>query len=91
MTYVEKSILLRNGPPWGFRLYEDFMEGLIVSKIRRRSPAEFAGLKEGDHVLAINGLDALDMSHARAVQIIDFASYTLEIIVARSVFITLNL
>ncbi|KAF5406057.1 hypothetical protein PHET_00407 [Paragonimus heterotremus] len=83
MTYVEKSLLLRNGPPWGFRLYEDFMEGLIVSKIRRRSPAEFAGLKEGDHVLAINGLDALDMSHARAVQIIDYASYTLEIIVAR--------
>nr|CAH8839071.1 unnamed protein product [Trichobilharzia regenti] len=51
--------------------------------IRRRSPAEAAGLREGDHVLAINGADALDMSHAQAVQIIDFASYTLEVIVGR--------
>ncbi|KAK4469600.1 hypothetical protein MN116_007136 [Schistosoma mekongi] len=83
MTYVEKRLVLRNGPPWGFRLYEDFMEGLIVAKIRRRSPSEQAGLREGDHVLAINGVDALDMSHAQAVQIIDFASYTLEIIVGR--------
>uniref|UniRef100_A0A094ZCR0 Uncharacterized protein n=1 Tax=Schistosoma haematobium TaxID=6185 RepID=A0A094ZCR0_SCHHA len=33
MTYVEKRLILRNGPPWGFRLYEDFMEGLIVAKI----------------------------------------------------------
>lgn len=74
---------MQNGPPWGFRLYEDFMEGLIVSKIRRQSPADYAGLREGDHVLAINGLDALDMSHARAVQIIDYASYNLEIIVGR--------
>ncbi|XP_018650515.1 hypothetical protein Smp_125480 [Schistosoma mansoni] len=83
MTYVEKRLILRNGPPWGFRLYEDFMEGLIVAKIRHRSPSEQAGLREGDHVLAINGVDALDMSHAQAVQIIDFASYTLEIIVGR--------
>ncbi|CAH8838846.1 unnamed protein product [Trichobilharzia szidati] len=83
MTYVEKRLILRNGPPWGFRLYEDFMEGLIVAKIRRRSPAEAAGLREGDHVLAINGADALDMSHAQAVQIIDLASYTLEVIVGR--------
>ncbi|GAA55948.1 synaptopodin 2-like protein [Clonorchis sinensis] len=81
MTYVERRLLLQNGPPWGFRLYEDFMEGLIVSKIRRQSPADHAGLREGDHVLAINGMDALDMSHARAVQIIDYASYSLEIIV----------
>ncbi|TGZ55288.1 hypothetical protein CRM22_010454 [Opisthorchis felineus] len=83
MTYVERRVLLQNGPPWGFRLYEDFMEGLIVSKIRRQSPADHAGLREGDHVLAINGMDALDMSHARAVQIIDYASYSLEIIVGR--------
>ncbi|KAG5449798.1 hypothetical protein CSKR_201046 [Clonorchis sinensis] len=83
MTYVERRLLLQNGPPWGFRLYEDFMEGLIVSKIRRQSPADHAGLREGDHVLAINGMDALDMSHARAVQIIDYASYSLEIIVGR--------
>ncbi|CAH8507775.1 unnamed protein product [Schistosoma haematobium] len=83
MTYVEKRLILRNGPPWGFRLYEDFMEGLIVAKIRHRSPSEQAGLREGDHVLAINGVDALDMSHEQAVQIIDFASYTLEIIVGR--------
>ncbi|CAH8506747.1 unnamed protein product [Heterobilharzia americana] len=83
MTYVEKRLVLRNGPPWGFRLCEDFMEGLIVAKIRRRSPSEAAGLREGDHVLAINGVDALDMSHAQAVQIIDYASYTLEVIVGR--------
>ncbi|KAA0193574.1 hypothetical protein FBUS_04720 [Fasciolopsis buskii] len=83
MTYVERNLHLRNGPPWGFRLTEDFMEGLIVSKIRRKSPAEVAGMAEGDHVLAINGFDALDMSHARAVQIIDSAAFTLEIVVGR--------
>ncbi|THD27039.1 hypothetical protein D915_002233 [Fasciola hepatica] len=83
MTYVERQLVLRNGPPWGFRLTEDFMEGLLVSKIRRKSPAEMAGLCEGDHVLAINGFDALDMSHARAVQIIDSAALTLDIIVGR--------
>ena len=55
----------------------------ILFQIRHRSPSEQAGLREGDHVLAINGVDALDMSHAQAVQIIDFASYTLEIIVGR--------
>ncbi|CAH8614434.1 unnamed protein product [Dicrocoelium dendriticum] len=83
MTYVERRFLLRNGPPWGFRLYEDFMEGLIVSKVRQRSPADLAGLREGDHVLAISGVDALDMSHEYAVQVIEQAVYTLEIIVGR--------
>ncbi|VDP66901.1 unnamed protein product [Echinostoma caproni] len=56
---------------------------LEIVQIRRRSPAEIYGLREGDHVLAINGFDALDMSHSRAVQIIDSAAYTLELIVGR--------
>lgn len=59
------------------------MEGLIVSKVRQRSPADLVGLCEGDHVLVINGMDALDMSHEKAVQVIDQAVYTLEIIVGR--------
>lgn len=46
-------------------------------------------MAEGDHVLAINGFDALDMSHARAVQIIDSAAFTLEIVVGRSVLSSL--
>ncbi|VEL40748.1 unnamed protein product [Protopolystoma xenopodis] len=42
-----------------------------------------AGLQQSDHVVAINGVPTMGMPHARAVQIIDYASYILTITVSR--------
>jgi hypothetical protein len=83
MPYVERVISLRNGPPWGFRLVENPSTGLNISRIRKNSPAEEGGLHEGDRVIAINGIPMQGLSHGRAVQIIDFAAFVLNITVGR--------
>ncbi|CAD5123730.1 DgyrCDS12047 [Dimorphilus gyrociliatus] len=54
--------------PWGFRLQGgyDFPNPLSVQRINSNSVAEQYGLKEGDVVLAINGLSTDNMTHEMA-------------------------
>ncbi|VDD81419.1 unnamed protein product [Mesocestoides corti] len=83
MQTVEHVIRMRQGPPWGFRLADTFNGGLIVSQIRRQSPAEMAGLRENDVVVAINNISTRGLNRTYAINIINNADYQLDLIVQR--------
>ncbi|BHF58308.1 hypothetical protein SprV_0100126000 [Sparganum proliferum] len=83
MQTVERVILLKNGPPWGFRLQEVYPEGLIVSQIRQMSPADNAGLRENDKIVAIENISTLGMERLQAVQIINNVDYQLHLLIQR--------
>ncbi|XP_020030021.1 synaptopodin 2-like protein isoform X1 [Castor canadensis] len=69
----EVLVTLSGGAPWGFRLHggAEQRKPLQVSKIRRRSQAGRAGLRERDQLLAINGVSCTSLSHASAMNLID--------------------
>uniref|UniRef100_A0A0X3PYM7 Synaptopodin 2-like protein n=1 Tax=Schistocephalus solidus TaxID=70667 RepID=A0A0X3PYM7_SCHSO len=83
MQAVEHVIVLLNGPPWGFRLQEVYPEGLVVSQIRQLSPADNAGLRENDKIVAIENISTLGMGRLQAVQIINNVNYQLHLIIQR--------
>ncbi|XP_036121820.1 synaptopodin 2-like protein isoform X1 [Molossus molossus] len=84
---AEKEVLvtLSGGAPWGFRLQggAEQRKPLQVSKIRRRSQAGRAGLRERDQLLAINGVSCISLSHASAMSLIDASGNQLVLTVRR--------
>ncbi|XP_016079484.1 PREDICTED: synaptopodin 2-like protein [Miniopterus natalensis] len=84
---AEKEVLvtLSGGAPWGFRLQggAEQRKPLQVSKIRRRSQAGRAGLRERDQLLAINGVSCTSLSHASAMSLIDASGNQLVLTVQR--------
>ncbi|XP_036293609.1 synaptopodin 2-like protein isoform X1 [Pipistrellus kuhlii] len=84
---AEKEVLvtLSGGAPWGFRLQggAEQRKPLQVSKIRRRSQAGRAGLRERDQLLAINGVSCASLSHASAMSLIDASGTQLVLTVQR--------
>ncbi|XP_070289097.1 synaptopodin 2-like protein isoform X1 [Myotis yumanensis] len=84
---AEKEVLvtLSGGAPWGFRLQggAEQRKPLQVSKIRRRSQAGRAGLRERDQLLAINGVSCTSLSHASAMSLIDASGTQLILTVQR--------
>ncbi|ELK32424.1 Synaptopodin 2-like protein [Myotis davidii] len=84
---AEKEVLvtLSGGAPWGFRLQggAEQRKPLQVSKIRRRSQAGRAGLRERDQLLAINGVSCTSLSHASAMSLIDASGTQLVLTVQR--------
>uniref|UniRef100_A0A3P8VGP6 Synaptopodin 2-like protein n=1 Tax=Cynoglossus semilaevis TaxID=244447 RepID=A0A3P8VGP6_CYNSE len=86
MVAEEIAVSLTGGGPWGFRLQGgvDQQTPLQVAKVRRRSKACRAGLREHDELLAIGDHMCVDLSHAQAMRLID-AESTLSLRVKRSV------
>ncbi|KAG8507958.1 Synaptopodin 2-like protein [Galemys pyrenaicus] len=84
---AEENVLvtLSGGAPWGFRLQggAEQRKPLQVSKIRRRSQAGRAGLRERDQLLAINGVSCTSLSHASAMSLIDASGNQLVLTVRR--------
>ncbi|XP_015360117.1 synaptopodin 2-like protein isoform X1 [Marmota marmota marmota] len=84
---AEEKVLvtLSGGAPWGFRLQggAEQRKPLQVSKIRRRSQAGRAGLRERDQLLAINGVSCTSLSHASAMSLIDASGNQLVLTVQR--------
>ncbi|XP_004407116.1 PREDICTED: synaptopodin 2-like protein [Odobenus rosmarus divergens] len=84
---AEEKVLvtLSGGAPWGFRLQggTEQRKPLQVSKIRRRSQAGRAGLRERDQLLAINGVSCTSLSHASAMSLIDASGNQLVLTVRR--------
>ncbi|XP_077202184.1 synaptopodin 2-like protein [Paroedura picta] len=82
----EVVVTLSGGSPWGFRLQggSEQKRPLQVSKIRKRSKACRGGLWENDELVSINGKPCANLSHARAMQIIDSSNGTLSIVVKRA-------
>ncbi|KAB0395132.1 hypothetical protein E2I00_015081, partial [Balaenoptera physalus] len=81
----EVLVTLSGGAPWGFRLQggAEQRKPLQVSKIRRRSQAGRAGLRERDQLLAVNGVSCTSLSHARAMSLIDDSGNQLVLTVRR--------
>ncbi|MGH0155886.1 UNVERIFIED_CONTAM: hypothetical protein FKN15_030338 [Acipenser sinensis] len=86
VTEEQVVISLSGGAPWGFRLQggAEHSKPLQVAKVRKRSKACRAGLREGDELLSINEKMCGGLSHAQAMTLIDSAPGTLRIRVRRS-------
>ncbi|KAL0964367.1 hypothetical protein UPYG_G00322890 [Umbra pygmaea] len=86
MVAEEVIITLSGGAPWGFRLQggSEHQKPLQVAKVRKRSKACRAGLREGDELLSINDQPCGDLSHAQGMAIIDSSPGILHIRVKRS-------
>lgn len=86
MVAEEVIITLSGGAPWGFRLQGGFEhhKPLQVAKVRKRSKACRAGLREGDELVSINENSCGSLSHAQAMNLIDSMPGTLHIRVKRA-------
>ncbi|XP_075949229.1 synaptopodin 2-like protein [Anarhichas minor] len=86
MVAEEIVVSLLGGSPWGFRLQggAEQQKPLQVAKVRRRSKACRAGLKEQDELVAIGDQMCAELSHAQAMSLIDMESATLHLRVKRA-------
>ncbi|KAJ8416118.1 hypothetical protein AAFF_G00381400 [Aldrovandia affinis] len=86
MVAEEILITLSGGAPWGFRLQggAEHKKPLQVAKVRRRSKACRAGLRESDELLSINEKSCGGLSHAQAMNLIDGGPGTLHICIKRA-------
>ncbi|KAK6328778.1 hypothetical protein J4Q44_G00007560 [Coregonus suidteri] len=86
MVSEEVIITLSGGAPWGFRLQGgvEHQKPLQVAKVRKRSKACRAGLREGDELVSINSQPCGGLSHAQAMTIIDSSPGILHIRVKRA-------
>lgn len=85
MVAEEIEVSLSGGAPWGFRLQggAEQQKPLQVAKVRRRSKACRAGLKEHDELVSVGDHVCADLSHAQAMSLIDAQSATLNLRVKR--------
>lgn len=85
MVAEEIVVSLSGGAPWGFRLQggTELQKPLQVAKVRRRSKACRAGLREQDELVAIDDHLCSELSHAQAMSLIDTQSATLSLRVKR--------
>uniref|UniRef100_H3A8F8 Synaptopodin 2-like protein n=1 Tax=Latimeria chalumnae TaxID=7897 RepID=H3A8F8_LATCH len=74
-------ISLSGGPPWGFRLQggSEQNKPLQVAKIRKRSKAWRAGMRENDEFMSINRSPCAGLSHAEAMQMMDSSTGIVQI------------
>ncbi|XP_022598307.1 synaptopodin 2-like protein [Seriola dumerili] len=86
MVAEEIVVSLSGGAPWGFRLQggAEQQKPLQVAKVRRRSKACRAGLKEHDELVSIDDHMCEELSHAQAMSLIDAQSATLSLRVKRA-------
>ncbi|XP_040035195.2 synaptopodin 2-like protein [Gasterosteus aculeatus] len=86
MVAEEAVVTLSGGAPWGFRLQGgvEHQKALQVAKVRKRSKACRAGLREGDELVSINEQPCGTLSHAKAMELIDSSPGILHIRVRRT-------
>ncbi|KAG1954719.1 synaptopodin 2-like protein [Pimephales promelas] len=86
MVAEEVVVTLSGGAPWGFRLQggAEHQNPLQVAKVRKRSKACRAGLRETDELVSINDVSCGTLSHAEAMNLIDSGRGTLHLRIKRS-------
>lgn len=86
MVAEEVIITLSGGAPWGFRLQGgvEHQKPLQVAKVRKRSKACRAGLREADELVSVNEQPCGTLSHAQAMDLIDSSPGVLHIRVKRA-------
>lgn len=72
MTFTPRQCHIRKWPDfpgYGFNLHaEKECGGQYIGKIDDGSPAEDAGLKEGDRIIEVNGVNIEDETHQQVIQ-----------------------
>ncbi|XP_026078490.1 synaptopodin 2-like protein [Carassius auratus] len=86
MVAEEVVVTLSGGAPWGFRLQGgvEHQKPLQVAKVRKRSKASRAGLRETDELVSINDVSCGTLSHADAMNLIDSSRGTLHVRIKRA-------
>nr|XP_055032062.1 synaptopodin 2-like protein [Misgurnus anguillicaudatus] len=86
MVAEEVVVTLSGGAPWGFRLQggAEHQMPLQVAKVRKRSKACRAGLRETDELASINDVSCENLSHAEAMNLIDTGRGTLHLRIKRA-------
>uniref|UniRef100_A0A8C2DE93 Synaptopodin 2-like protein n=1 Tax=Cyprinus carpio TaxID=7962 RepID=A0A8C2DE93_CYPCA len=86
MVAEEVVVTLSGGAPWGFRLQggAEHQKPLQVAKVRKRSKACRAGLRETDELVSINDVSCGTLSHAEAMNLIDSSRGTLYVRIKRA-------
>uniref|UniRef100_A0A182SBH0 PDZ domain-containing protein n=1 Tax=Anopheles maculatus TaxID=74869 RepID=A0A182SBH0_9DIPT len=60
-------------------------EGIFISRVTERGPADLAGLKVGDKVLKVNGISVEDADHYDAVEVLKACGSVLVLFISREV------
>jgi len=84
-SIVELTLTRQAASPWGLRLQGglDFEKALSISSVTDGSPSYLSGLKTGDVLLTINGLEAMLMTHKQGQDAIVSAGNDVPIVVQR--------
>lgn len=65
--------------------YKGDDEGIFISRVTEGGPADLAGLKVGDKVLKVNGVDVTEVDHYQAVEVLKACGAVLVLHVSREV------
>ncbi|XP_072523212.1 synaptopodin 2-like protein [Salminus brasiliensis] len=86
MVTEEVVVTLSGGAPWGFRLQggAEHQKPLQVAKVRKRSKACRAGLREADELVSVNDVSCGELSHSEAMNLIDSGRGTLQLRIKRT-------
>jgi protein scribble len=82
---ADKGLGLSIAGGLGSTPYKDNDEGIFISRVTAGGPADIAGLKKDDKVLAVNGHNCVGIDHYEAVTILKNAGSTIDIHVSREV------
>ncbi|NXI37080.1 SYNP2 protein, partial [Galbula dea] len=77
---------MSGGAPWGFRLQggKEQKQPLQIAKVRSKSKAAKAGLREGDEVVSINGKPCGDLTYAEVIILMESLTDILQMLIKRS-------
>ncbi|XP_056019295.1 uncharacterized protein LOC125671809 isoform X30 [Ostrea edulis] len=86
------AVVLKGGPPWGFRIQggKEFNEPISVAKINPNSKAYVEGIKVGDLIESLNGQKTEGLLHSDVQQLIKITSGELALVLQRSETAVMN-
>lgn len=82
---ADKGLGLSIAGGQGSTPYKDGDEGIFISRVTAGGPADIAGLRKDDKVLAVNGNNCVAIDHYEAVNILKTAGSTIDMHVTREV------
>ena len=60
-------------------------EGVFISRVTEGGPADLAGLRVGDKLLAVNGISVVRCDHYDAVEVLKACGRVLDLVIVREV------
>ena len=82
---ADKGLGLSIAGGQGSTPYKDGDEGIFISRVTAGGPADIAGLRKDDKVLAVNGNNCVAIDHYEAVNILKTAGSTIDMHVSREI------